>query len=73
MREIYSVKELLGGLAIIGDRVIVRGWVRNRRDSKAGISFITLNDGSCFDSIQIVVAEQLDNYTSDILKLLVIL
>ncbi len=47
----------------------VNGWVRTRRDSKAGISFIQLNDGSCFDSIQIVASNELPNYQSEILKL----
>ena len=34
--------------------VTVEGWVRTRRDSKAGISFIELNDGSCLRNLQIV-------------------
>jgi len=46
----------------------VAGWVRTRRDSKAGISFIHLNDGSCFDNIQIVAPNTLPNYESEILK-----
>ena len=32
----------------------VEGWVRTRRDSKAGFSFINVHDGSCFDPIQVV-------------------
>ncbi|HAD49065.1 MAG TPA: asparagine--tRNA ligase, partial [Idiomarina sp.] len=46
-----------------------RGWVRTRRDSKAGISFINLHDGSCFDAIQAVVPAELPNYTDEVLKL----
>lgn len=38
----------------VGSLLTVRGWVRSRRDSK-GISFIELNDGSRFKSLQIVV------------------
>jgi asparaginyl-tRNA synthetase len=37
-----------------GDSVRVNGWVRTRRDSKAGVSFIELNDGSCLKNLQIV-------------------
>ncbi len=46
----------------------VKGWVRSIRTSKAGLSFISLNDGSCFDSIQIVAEKTLTNYT-DVLAL----
>lgn len=64
-----SVKSLLNGSSEIGSIVEVKGWVRNRRDSKAGLSFVTLNDGSCFDSIQIVAENKLANYESEILSL----
>ena len=47
----------------------VHGWIRTRRDSKAGISFLALHDGSCFDAIQAIVPNELDNYESDVLKL----
>jgi asparaginyl-tRNA synthetase len=40
--------------ANLGKIVRVQGWVKTRRDSKAGISFIELNDGSCLRSIQII-------------------
>lgn len=53
----------------LDSQVTVKGWIRSRRDSKAGISFLTINDGSCFDSIQAVVPSSLENYASDILKL----
>jgi len=52
-----------------GSRVTVRGWVRTRRDSKAGVSFIHLHDGSCFDPVQVVAAAALPNYESEIKKL----
>ncbi|MGA3115109.1 MAG: asparagine--tRNA ligase [Syntrophobacteraceae bacterium] len=38
----------------VGKRVVVQGWVRTKRDSKAGISFIELNDGSCLKSLQVI-------------------
>lgn len=47
----------------------VRGWVRTRRDSKAGLSFIHVSDGSCFDSIQVVAPSTLSNYASEVLKI----
>jgi asparaginyl-tRNA synthetase len=51
--------------------VVVAGWVRTRRDSKGGFSFISLNDGSCFDCLQVVVPATLANYQSDILNLFI--
>ncbi len=54
-----------------GPTVTVKGWVRTRRDSKAGggLSFIALSDGSCFDAIQIVAPATLPNYNDQVLKL----
>lgn len=49
--------------------VTVQGWVRTRRDSKARISFLTVYDGSCFDSLQVVINNNLPNYQNDILRL----
>ena len=47
----------------------VKGWVRTRRDSKAGLSFINLNDGTCFDNLQIVAPSDLPNYESEVTRL----
>jgi len=63
------VASALGGRVPVGSRVTVRGWVRTRRDSKAGISFIHLHDGSCFDPIQVVVPGDLPNFATEIVKL----
>jgi len=52
-----------------GAEVVIAGWIRTRRDSKAGFSFIELNDGSCFANLQIIAGNDLSNYESDILKL----
>ena len=38
----------------VGRTVRLRGWVRTRRDSKGGFSFIELNDGSCQGTVQVV-------------------
>lgn len=50
----------------IGKQVLLQGWVRTRRDSKAGFSFIELNDGSSQGNIQIIADADLDNYESEI-------
>ncbi len=63
---IYSVKQALGGSVAAGTQVTVRGWVRTRRDSKAGLSFVNVTDGSCFDPIQAVVPATLANYDSEV-------
>ncbi len=47
----------------------MQGWVRTRRTSKAGISFVAVHDGSCFDEIQLVVPETLENYQSEVCNL----
>ncbi|SFR40622.1 asparaginyl-tRNA synthetase [Pseudidiomarina maritima] len=64
-----TIVDVLSGKVAVGDEVTVRGWVRTRRDSKAGISFINVHDGSCFDAIQAVVPNNLDNYDNEVLKL----
>ena len=48
--------------SLIGRTLEVTGWVRTRRDSKAGISFLQVSDGSCFDAFQVVVPSELENY-----------
>ncbi len=53
----------------VGDAVEVEGWVRTRRDSKAGLSFIHLHDGSCFNPIQVVAPNDLANYAEDVQRL----
>ncbi len=69
MPVIYTVKECLDSEIKQDELVTVRGWVKTRRDSKAGISFISLHDGSCHAPIQIVASKDLSNYQTDILKL----
>ncbi len=69
MPQFSSVKSALSGQIGVGQQVSVRGWLRSKRDSKAGISFIAVHDGSCFDAIQAVVPSELANYESEVLKL----
>ena len=62
-----KVKDALA--AAPGTRCTLKGWVRTRRDSKAGLSFINLHDGTCFDAIQVVAPADLANYASEVQKL----
>ena len=48
----FQMAEIFAGKVSIGDEVTIEGWVRTRRDSKAGLSFIHLSDGSCLRSYQ---------------------
>ncbi len=63
------VSECLSGSVALGTSVTVRGWVRTRRDSKAGLSFIQVHDGSCFDALQVVAKNDLTNYVDEIQKI----
>jgi asparaginyl-tRNA synthetase len=53
----------------VGQRVRVNGWVRTRRDSKAGFSFLELNDGSCLGNLQVIAGAALPNYESQVKRL----
>jgi asparaginyl-tRNA synthetase len=53
----------------VGKQATLQGWIRTRRDSKGGFSFLELNDGSCLANIQIVADANLPNYESEIKKL----
>jgi len=64
-----SCADVLAGRAPKDAPVTLKGWVRTRRDSKAGFSFIHLSDGSSFHPVQVVAAAALPNYSQEILKL----
>ncbi len=68
-KSVYATSDLLSCKVAVGTYVTVHGWVRTRRDSKAGVSFIALSDGSCFKPLQVVVASTVSNYKDEILKL----
>jgi asparaginyl-tRNA synthetase len=53
----------------VGKQVKLQGWVRTRRDSKGGFSFLELNDGSSQNNVQILADGNLANYESEIKKL----
>lgn len=67
--EHTAIAQLLAGAVAPGQQVNIKGWVRTRRSSKGGFSFISVNDGSCFGSIQAVAANELANYQSDVEKI----
>ncbi|CDG17291.1 asparagine--tRNA ligase [Xenorhabdus doucetiae] len=67
--SVAPVVDVLQGRVPVGNEVTVRGWVRTRRDSKAGISFLAVYDGSCFNPLQAVVNNNLPNYQDEVLHL----
>jgi len=67
--NVHSVRSILLGEAPAGEPVTVRGWVRTRRDSKAGLSFVHVSDGSAFHPVQVVAPSTLVNYASEIQRL----
>ncbi|MEO8705854.1 MAG: OB-fold nucleic acid binding domain-containing protein, partial [Kofleriaceae bacterium] len=64
-----SVSHVLAGQVPVGSRATIEGWVRTRRDSKAGMSFVAVHDGSCHDPLQVVAPKELANYESEVLRI----
>jgi asparaginyl-tRNA synthetase len=52
-----------------GSEVTIMGWVRTKRDSKGGFSFLEVNDGSTINNIQVIAENRLPNYTQEIVRL----
>ncbi len=65
----HAIAAVLGGQIPLGRSATVQGWVRTRRDSKAGLSFVTVHDGSGFEPLQVIVPAELPNYQSEVLHL----
>src|SRR5436305_10269061 len=65
----FNVRGILAGQAPKDAPVTVKGWVRTRRDSKAGISFIHLSDGLAFHPVQVVAPNTLPNYADEVMRL----
>jgi len=65
----HRIVDILRGEVAVGGKATVEGWVRTRRDSKAGLSFLHIHDGSCFDAIQVVAPQELANYQADVLRI----
>ncbi|MBV9570041.1 MAG: asparagine--tRNA ligase [Alphaproteobacteria bacterium] len=66
---VVSTRDILAGNVPQDAPVTVKGWVRTRRDSKAGISFIQLSDGSSLHPVQLVAPNTLPNFADAILRL----
>jgi len=60
------VADVLRGEIPVGSTVTVEGWVRTRRDTKAGMSFVAVHDGSGFNPLQVIAPQELPNYESEI-------
>src|SRR5258708_21773626 len=65
----FSCSDILAGQAAPDTSVTLKGWVRTRRDSKAGISFVNVSDGSGFHPVQVVAPATLANYADEVQKL----
>lgn len=67
--SLVSINKIYQNQVNLNSMIIVQGWVKNKRDSKSGISFIDLYDGSCFYVIQVIAENTLFNYREEILRL----
>ena len=63
------ISQIFAGAAAVGDKLTIEGWIRTRRDSKAGLSFLAIHDGSCHDALQVVAPAELANYQSDVMRI----
>lgn len=66
---VAPVVDVLQGRVAVGTEVTVQGWVRTRRDSNAGFSFLAVYDGSCFNPLQAIINNNLPNYNDEVLHL----
>jgi len=69
MKSHLQIRDLLNNGSLINSTVVLNGWVRSKRDSKAGFSFLDIHDGSCFSGIQVIVDKDVANYTTEVLHL----
>jgi len=69
MDMVSSISDIYKDNIKINSVITVCGWIRSRRISKSGFSFITVYDGSYFDSIQVIAYSFLSNYNTEILHL----
>ena len=65
----FTCADILAGRAPENTPITIKGWVRTRRDSKAGFSFVHVSDGSCFNPVQVVAPDTLPNYSDEVLHL----
>jgi asparaginyl-tRNA synthetase len=67
--SVHPIAAVLNGQVPLGSRTTVQGWVRTRRDSRAGLSFVTVHDGSCFAALQVIAPVELPNYAGEVTHL----
>src|SRR5438046_650084 len=67
--QVIRISQVLQNQVPVDSKVEVRGWIRTRRDSKAGISFLNISDGSCQGLLQVVAPNSLSNYAAQVLHL----
>jgi asparaginyl-tRNA synthetase len=64
-----NIRQILAGRSPKNGPVRVKGWIRTRRDSKAGFSFLNVSDGSGFHPLQVVAPASLPNYAEEVTRL----
>ena len=64
-----NIRQILAGRSPKNGPVTVKGWIRTRRDSKAGFSFLNVSDGSGFHPLQVVAPASLPNYAEEVTRL----
>src|SRR5260370_35549709 len=62
----FSGREILAGKAPDDAPVTGKGWVRTRRDSKAGISFLHLSDVQSFHPLHVVAPDTLPHHAGEV-------
>ncbi|QIE02066.1 asparagine--tRNA ligase [Buchnera aphidicola] len=67
--NVVSILNIYKDDIIVNSHVTIRGWVKSCRNSKLGLSFISIYDGSYIESIQVIAKNTLSNYDTDILRL----
>jgi asparaginyl-tRNA synthetase len=68
MKKRHIIADLIAS-SDIGSEVTVMGWIKTRRESKGGFSFLEVNDGSTIKNIQVIAEDQLPNYAQEVVKL----
>jgi asparaginyl-tRNA synthetase len=63
------IAQVFAGEVPVGTKITIEGWIRTRRDSKAGLSFLAVHDGSCFEPLQVIAPQELANYQSDVMRI----
>ena len=62
MEKLVTIQEIYENTgAYLGQKIRVGGWLRSNRGSKS-FGFLVLHDGSCFQTLQIVYGDQIENF-----------